>query len=68
MRRREQFAPVPLLALLKHPLAALGFETAAEARSLAIELEEKALRGPRPLPGLAGCARLVDAGVAISAS
>jgi len=41
------FAPVPLLALLKHPLTGLR---RAEARAL----ERQALRGPRPGPGLAG--------------
>jgi ATP-dependent helicase/nuclease subunit B len=49
----EGFAPVPLLALLKHPLAAGGLEPAA-FRDLARELEYAALRGPRPAPGLAG--------------
>jgi ATP-dependent helicase/nuclease subunit B len=56
----EQFAPVPLLALLKHPLAALNFERRSEARSLALWLEEKALRGPRPAAGLEGLSGLVD--------
>ena len=56
----QEFAPVALLALLKHPLAVLGFETAAEARALAIELEGHALRGPRPAPGLAGLKAAVD--------
>lgn len=56
----QEFAPVPLLALLKHPLAALGFETSAEARALAIELEEKALRGTRPAPGVAGLRAAID--------
>jgi ATP-dependent helicase/nuclease subunit B len=45
-------APVPLLAALKHPLAASGL--APEAfRGLARRLEEQ-IRGPRPAPGLAG--------------
>jgi len=57
----EQFAPVPLLALLKHPLAALNFARRSEARSLALWLEEKSLRGPRPAPGLEGLSGLVDA-------
>ncbi len=56
----QEFAPVPLLALLKHPLTVLGFETAAEARALAGELEARALRGPRPGPGLAGLRATVD--------
>jgi len=57
----EQFAPVPLLALLKHPLAALNFAKRSEARSLALWLEEKALRGPRPAAGLEGLSGLVEA-------
>lgn len=56
----QEFAPVPLLALLKHPLAVLGFETAAEARSFAVELEAQVLRGPRPAAGLAGLKAAVD--------
>jgi ATP-dependent helicase/nuclease subunit B len=45
-------APVPLLAALKHPLAAGGLAPEAfrdRARRL-----ENALRGPRPAPGFAG--------------
>jgi ATP-dependent helicase/nuclease subunit B len=49
------FAPVPLLALLKHPFATLGGEPAA-FRARARELD-RALRGPRPDPGLQGVAR-----------
>jgi ATP-dependent helicase/nuclease subunit B len=48
-----EFAPVPLLALLKHPLTAAGNPpeiTRADARAL----ERAALRGPRPPPGLEG--------------
>jgi ATP-dependent helicase/nuclease subunit B len=56
----EGFAPVPLLALLKHPLSALGYVRRAEARALAVRLEEKALRGPRPAAGLQGLKRIVD--------
>ncbi|MDZ4866288.1 MAG: double-strand break repair protein AddB [Alphaproteobacteria bacterium] len=55
----DAFAPVPLLALLKHPLAALNFPRRAEARLLALKLEEKALRGPRPAAGLGGLRDLV---------
>lgn len=46
----EQAAPVPLLALLEHPLVRRGEGRAAwleQARAL-----ELALRGPRPAPGL----------------
>jgi ATP-dependent helicase/nuclease subunit B len=48
----EQFAPVPLLALLKHPLVRKGegrLDWLEGARSL-----DLALRGPRPAAGLAG--------------
>jgi ATP-dependent helicase/nuclease subunit B len=55
----ESFAPVPLLALLKHPLAALNFARRSEARSLALSLEERVLRGPRPAPGLEALQALV---------
>ena len=48
----ERFPPVPLLAVLKHPLCALGRPT-PELRALARQLERAALRGPRPRPGLA---------------
>ena len=47
------FAPIPLLAMLKHPIAALGFPAAA-ARAKARALESRALRGPRPAPGIEG--------------
>ncbi len=50
---REELAPVALLSLLKHPLAAAGL-TPAACRQQARALEIAALRGPRPLPGLAG--------------
>jgi len=47
------FAPLPLLALLKHPLAASGL--APEIfRGRVRRLERLCLRGPRPAPGLAG--------------
>lgn len=49
-------APVPLLALLKHPLAAGGMEPAA-LRVLARRLELAVLRGPRPAAGLKGILR-----------
>jgi len=49
----EGFAPVPLLAVLKHPLCAGGMERAAWLAA-ARRLERLALRGPRPAPGLAG--------------
>ncbi|MSP49405.1 MAG: double-strand break repair protein AddB [Alphaproteobacteria bacterium] len=46
-------APVPLLALLKHPLASGGREPAG-FRDLARRLERAVLRGPRPAPGIDG--------------
>ncbi|MEZ5708697.1 MAG: double-strand break repair protein AddB [Blastomonas sp.] len=54
----ENFAPVPLLALLKHPLCADGDGRLAwldQARML-----DLMLRGPRPAPGLEG----IDARIA----
>ena len=59
----ERFAPVPLLALLKHPLAAGGLDPGA-FRAFARALETASLRGPRPAPGLDGIrAALADAPV-----
>ncbi len=49
----EEFAPVPLLAACKHPLAAAGvapLRLRAEIRAL----ERACLRGPRPAPGIDG--------------
>lgn len=51
-------APVPLLALIEHPLVRAGEERAAwldHARAL-----DKALRGPRPMPGLSPLHAAVD--------
>ena len=53
----EEFAPVPLLALLKHPLAAAGREP-SQTRRFARALD-RALRGPRPDPGLSGVRRAI---------
>jgi ATP-dependent helicase/nuclease subunit B len=50
----EAFAPVSLLALLKHPQCRLQYEGRAGVRALTLELEALALRGPRPGSGLAG--------------
>ncbi len=58
----ERFAPVPLLALLKHPLAMAG-----EARREwldGVRLLDLALRGPRPPAGLDGPGRLLAGGEA----
>jgi ATP-dependent helicase/nuclease subunit B len=54
-----QFAPVPLLALLKHPFARRG-EDHANFRARARELDRWCLRGPRPDTGLAGIAKAVE--------
>lgn len=58
-----QFAPVPLLALLKHPFATLGGDPAA-FRERARMLDRLALRGPRPDPGLVGIAKAIAAAIA----
>ncbi|MEI9989272.1 MAG: double-strand break repair protein AddB [Rhizomicrobium sp.] len=52
------FAPVPLLALLKHPLCTMGGNGAA-FREKARELDVL-LRGPRPDPGLAGVRKAIQ--------
>ncbi len=57
----EELAPVPLLALLKHPLAAAGLSPAA-CRAAARALELACLRGPRPSHGLSGLRRALDRG------
>ncbi|MDP6882691.1 MAG: double-strand break repair protein AddB [Rhodospirillales bacterium] len=49
----EGFAPVPLLAALKHPLAG-GGEPVPSFRAAIRRLEIDVLRGPRPAAGLAG--------------
>ncbi len=48
----SELAPVPLLAALKHPLAAGGLATPV-FRDLTRRLEQ-AIRGPRPAPGFGG--------------
>ncbi len=48
-----EYAPLPLLALLKHPLTALGLAP-EQCRDHAKNLERLALRGPRPAPGFEG--------------
>lgn len=54
----EQAAPVPLLAALKHPLAAGGRSREVFLR-LVRRLERRVLRGPRPAPGIDGLRRAV---------
>jgi ATP-dependent helicase/nuclease subunit B len=49
----SDFAPRPLLAMLKHPLAACGLAPETLRRRVRV-LERIVLRGPRPGPGLAG--------------
>ncbi len=57
-----QYAPLPLLALLKHPLTAAGLPV-ERCREHARALELQALRGPRPAPGFDGIEfRLKDHG------
>ena len=55
----ESFAPVPLLALLKHPFCTLGGDAGA-FRARVRELD-RLLRGPRPDAGLEGIARVIPA-------
>ena len=55
----DHAAPVPLLSLLKHPLAA-GGEAPAVFRARARALERAVLRGPRPAPGLEGVVAALD--------
>src|SRR6185437_9367993 len=51
--------PVPLLALLKHPLLRLGAAPGAHNTAIAT-LERALLRGPRPLPGSDGLAHALS--------
>jgi ATP-dependent helicase/nuclease subunit B len=55
----DKLAPVSLLALLKHPLAAAGLKP-ADCRQQARALEIAALRGPRPMAGLVGLRRAIE--------
>lgn len=52
-------APMPLLAALKHPLAACGVAP-ERLRDSVRRLEMAVLRGPRPAPGFAGLAAAID--------
>lgn len=56
----EELAPVPLLALLKHPLAS-GGGSPADFRAMARKLERAVLRGPRRAPGFRGLRRALSA-------
>ncbi|MFQ5773735.1 MAG: double-strand break repair protein AddB [Kiloniellaceae bacterium] len=53
-------APLPLLAALKHPLAA-GGRAPGDFRARVRELERRVLRGPRPAAGFAGLKRALRA-------
>jgi ATP-dependent helicase/nuclease subunit B len=55
----DELAPVPLLALLKHPLSGAGMSPIA-CREAARTLETLCLRGPRPAHGIAGLRVAVD--------
>jgi ATP-dependent helicase/nuclease subunit B len=55
----ESFAPVPFLALLKHPISA-GGASPGEFRRRARLLDGAVLRGPRPDPGLDGLRRAIE--------
>jgi ATP-dependent helicase/nuclease subunit B len=57
----EDVAPVPLLAALKHPLAAGGMDT-IECRRLVRRLDRRYLRGPRPAAGFAGLRQALAVG------
>jgi len=53
------FAPVSLLALLKHPLCMLGLSR-ADLLNAARRLDRKCLRGLKPAPGLAAIQARID--------
>ncbi|TNE37369.1 MAG: double-strand break repair protein AddB [Alphaproteobacteria bacterium] len=54
-----EFSPTALMALLKHPLVALG-RTRPRLRGEAAALEVLCLRGPRPEPGLEALINLIE--------
>ena len=58
----SELAPVPLLAVLKHPICAGGWDRGRWVRA-ARRLERAALRGPRPAPGLEGLRAAARAGL-----
>lgn len=59
----SDFAAVPVLALLKHPFAALGLGRGA-VRAATQALEIGALRGPQPPPGIVGLRKALALGEA----
>ena len=60
----EEFAPVTLLALLKHPLCCLGADRRETVRFQTLDLEEQVLRGVRPPAGILGLRRKAKPGTA----
>ncbi len=56
----EEWAPVPLLEALKHPLATLG-ESKADFRDKLAAIEDMVLHGPRPGPGADGIKNMLGA-------
>jgi ATP-dependent helicase/nuclease subunit B len=60
----EGFAPVALLAVLKHPLARAGEERLAWLEQ--VRLLDLRLRGPRPPAGLAGMSARIDPASALA--
>ncbi len=54
----EEWAPLPLLSVLKHPLAGGGLPAGA-IRERVRALEKETLRGARPKPGAAGLRELL---------
>ena len=54
-----EWSPVPLLALLKHPLTVAG-RAPTTFRAAVRGLERAILRGPRPAPGLGGLAETIE--------
>jgi len=55
----DDFAPVPLLACLKHPFAAAGQDIGRFAQSVRI-MERYILRGPRPEAGIEGLYKAIE--------
>ncbi len=62
----EELAPVPLLALLKHPLSGAGISPFA-CRAAARRLETLCLRGPRPMHGITGLRQVTEPDAAAAA-
>ncbi|MFN3231423.1 MAG: double-strand break repair protein AddB [Alphaproteobacteria bacterium] len=56
---QDDFAPIPLLSALKHPLAS-GGQTTPAFRQHVRALERAILRGPRPAPGPEGITHTLE--------